>query len=164
MLKNEENGAIYFEASEKIETLSVEKWEYWLSELTPAYDVKTGCGTVYKAPLTDKDRADIRQFKEEIRLTISSGIKKKVDRVNRIIELMTDYQADFEKFYPFTHFYILFEFSPEKPMEMGEMGDVIMELTELLKDGGLAPTDYFWAAESVKDLGNNLKITVQAGR
>lgn len=163
-MKNEENGAFHFGVSEPIEGISFGKWEYWLTEKTAPYDRKTKCGTVYRSPLTEKDRADIYQFKEEIRVTISSGIHDIADRTDRIIELVANYQVDFKNLYPFTHFYFLFEFSPEKPIIMEELGKIMIELTGLVKYEGLSSSDYFWAAESVKGLGNNLKVTIQAGK
>lgn len=163
-INNEENGVFFFEAPEKIENLTFEKWQYWLTEKTTALDEETGCGTVYRAPITGKDTADIYQLKEEISVTISSGTKDIADRADRIIELATEHQADFDNFYPFTHFYFLLEFSPERPIIMDEFGKVLMELTGLVKQEGLSPEDYFWAAESVKGLGNNLKVTIRAGK
>lgn len=161
-INKDKNGVIHFKSPEKIDNLSFEKWQFWLTEETAALDEKTRCGTVYKAPLTEKDRDDIHRFKEEILVTISSGSKDVTNRADRIIKLATEHRIDFESFYPFAHFYFLFEFSPENQITMGELGEIVLELFGLVDPKG--EMEYFWAAESVKGLGNNLKVTIRAGR
>ena len=58
--------------------------------------------------------------------------------------------------------YFLFEFSPENQITMDELGLLLMDLTRLVKEEGLSPSDYFWAAESIDGLGNNLTVSIQA--
>ena len=46
--------------------------------------------------MTDRDRADIYQFKEQIQIIIASGNNDLSDRANRIIELAAKHQNDFK--------------------------------------------------------------------
>lgn len=163
-MNNEENGPLFYHQPEVIETDSFQKWEYWLHLGTAPFDTKTRCGTVYRTPMTDRDRAYIYQFTEQIQVIIASSNKDIPDRANRIIELAGKHRDDFKKFNSFSHFYFLFECSPENPIIMDELGKIILELTGLVKDEGLSPSDYFWAAESKDGLGKILKVTIQGGK
>ena len=161
-LDNEENELFLYHQPEVIKNESFQKWEYWLHQIIAPFDTKTRCGTVYKTPMTDSDRADIYHFMEQIQVIIASGCKDVSDRANRIIELAVKHQDDFKNFNSFSHFYFLFEFSPENQITMDELGLILMDLTRLVKKEGLSSSDYFWAAESIDGLGNNLTVSIQA--
>lgn len=163
-MNKEENKQYIYHQPEVIETDSFKKWEYWLYPETAPFNTKTRCGTVYRTPMTDRDRADIYQFKEQIQIIIASGNNDLSDRANRIIELAAKHQNDFKNFDSFSKYYFLFECSPENPILMEELSKIIMKLTGLVKDEGLFPSDYFWATESKDGLGKILKINIQGGR
>lgn len=44
-----------------------------------------------------------------------------------------EYFNDFEEIHEFAHFYILFEFSPERPLIMDELGKMMMDLFGLFR-------------------------------
>lgn len=136
------------------------KWIFWLGQPEKADEYQI----VYKSPLTQEERNLINDFTEEKTVIICSDTSDRGYRSKSIIELMMKRSDDFKGFRQFNHFYYLFEFPTENPILMEELGQITIKLAELLTNDNANPLEYWWAAKYNNKIGNELRITIQAGR
>ncbi|MCE5178000.1 MAG: hypothetical protein LLF81_02495 [Porphyromonadaceae bacterium] len=145
--------------------MRLSEWEYWLKDELKQQDKHTDSSTVYKSPLTKEDIDDIHHFVRDMSISIYSGPKDMDDRANKIVELATgQYYNKFQELSSFTHFYFFFEFSPEKPILLDELAEIMMKLLKLVQGENSEPKYYFFGVETCEETANALHVKIQAGK
>ncbi len=127
-------------------TSTKERWGYWLHEDN---------SSVYKTPLSESDFNDINYFVKDMSISIRYD-PDDFDRTDLISDVFEEQNFEiYNKLSDFTHFYFLFEYSPDSPLQIDEMSEIMMKFFKLVIANDSEPKYYFFAAESRNKIANS---------